>query len=135
MLYRIFQPELTPLDPVPWPWTWVAGFCAGLLTGAYNTPGPPVVIYADACSWEKDRFRVNLQSFFIFCSAFTLIGHLLQGSLTKAILLGYGWVLIGIVGGMAAGIALDKYIPADLFRRLVQLLLLVIGGTMIWSIF
>ncbi|MFK7801164.1 MAG: sulfite exporter TauE/SafE family protein [Anaerolineae bacterium] len=135
MLYRIFQPELTPMDPAPKPLTWAAGFFAGLLTGAYNTPGPPVVIYGDVCCWEKDRFRVNLQSFFIFCSSVTLFGHLLQGRLTASVMMSYGWVLVGIFGGMSAGIMLDKYIPANVFRWLVQILLLVIGATMIWSIF
>ncbi|MFT5193551.1 MAG: putative membrane protein YfcA [Candidatus Promineifilaceae bacterium] len=135
MLYRIFKPKLPPMDPAPRQLTWVVGFFAGLLTGAYNAPGPPVIIYGDMCGWEKNRFRVNLQSFFIFCSGVTLIGHIVQGRMTGALLTNYGWGLIGIVGGLTAGILLDKYIPAAVFRWLVQILLLIIGATMIWSIF
>ena len=134
-LYRIFQPELTPMDPAPKPITWASGFAAGMLTGAYNAPGPPVVIYGDICCWEKSRFRINLQSFFIFCSSVTLVGHLIQGRVTGALMVNYMWVVVGILSGMAAGIALDKYIPATVFRWLVQLLLLVSGITMIASIF
>ena len=133
--YRVFQPELTPMDPAPKPLTWGAGFVSGMLTGAYNTPGPPVVIYGDVCCWEKNRFRVNLQSFFIFCSALTLVGHLVQGRLTTSLVGMYGWVALGIFGGMAAGIVLDPYIPSNVFKRLVQILLTVIGITMIWSVF
>ncbi len=133
--YRVFQPELTPMDPAPRPLTWGAGFISGLLTGAYNSPGPPVVIYGDVCCWEKERFRVNLQSFFIFCSTLTLVGHFVQGRLTADLWGMYGWVFAGILSGLAAGIALDRFIPAQLFKRLVQLLLTVIGLSMIWSVF
>lgn len=135
VIYRVVQPELTPMEPAPRPITWGAGFMSGVLTGAYNAPGPPVVIYGDACCWEKDRFRVNLQSFFIFCSALTLVGHVVQGRVTGSLMGLYVWAFVGVIGGMTAGIMLDKYIPATLFKWLVQILLLVIGVSMIWSVF
>lgn len=135
VLYRIYQPDLPPLNPAPKPATWAAGFTAGMLTGAYNTPGPPIIIYGDMCGWEKDRFRINLQSFFIFCSTLTLVGHVIQGRITSTLMLNYVWVIIGIISGMAAGILLDKYMSANIFKWMVQLLLLLIGGSMILSAF
>lgn len=135
VFYRIYQPEITPMDPAPKPLTWTAGFASGLLTGAYNSPGPPVVIFGDACCWEKDRFRVNLQTFFIFCSTLTLVGHGVQGRLNMGLMGLYVWVVVGIVTGLATGILLDRFIPENLFKWLVQILLLIIGMSMIWSAF
>ncbi len=46
-------------------WAYGTGFVAGMLGGAYNTSGPPVVIYGDAQRWPPAEFKSNLQGFFL----------------------------------------------------------------------
>lgn len=48
------------------PWAWGVGFLAGMLGGAYNTFGPPLIIYGQAREWPPDEFRANLQTLFMW---------------------------------------------------------------------
>ena len=55
-------------------WAYVAGFSSGLLSGAFNTGGPPVIVFANARGWTADQFRGNLQTYFLltsFCLLYT----------------------------------------------------------------
>jgi uncharacterized protein len=45
-------------------WAYPAGFIAGCLGGAYNTSGPPVIVYGSLRRWPKEEFRAVLQAFF-----------------------------------------------------------------------
>ncbi|MFQ5856424.1 MAG: hypothetical protein ACE5LU_12350, partial [Anaerolineae bacterium] len=51
-------------------WVYPVGFVAGCLGGAYNTPGPPVIVYGSLRQWPKQEFRAMLQAF--FCLNFDL---------------------------------------------------------------
>jgi len=44
------------------------GFLAGILGGAYNANGPPIVIYGVMRGWKKEAFRASLQGFFFVSS-------------------------------------------------------------------
>lgn len=66
-------------------WSYCTGFLGGLFGGAYNTPGPPIIVYASCQEWEPDTFKGNLQTFFIQNSIIVLLGHFLSGSFTPEI--------------------------------------------------
>jgi uncharacterized membrane protein YfcA len=68
---------------------WLAlpfGFLAGILGGAYNTNGPPIIIYAVFRGWTKDQFRASLQGFFLVSNLLIIAGHGLSGLWTREIL-------------------------------------------------
>ena len=46
-------------------WAYAAGLVGGMLGGAYNTSGPPVIVYADCRRWSPDVFKSNLQGYFV----------------------------------------------------------------------
>jgi hypothetical protein len=108
-------------------WALLAGFAGGLLGGAYNTAGPPVILYADTQRWEPDRFKSNLQGYFIVNSAQVLIGHYFAGNFRPEVLRWLPYALPAIAAGLLAGALLDKRIPPLLFRRIVLVMLLVMG--------
>jgi uncharacterized membrane protein YfcA len=108
-------------------WAYVFGWLAGVLGGAYNTSGPPVVIYGTGRQWSRDEFKGNLQAFFLLCDLTVVLGHVFAGTLTRHVLGLFLPALPVILLGALAGIALDRFIPPVLFRRLVLLLLLVLG--------
>ena len=62
----------------------MAGLLSGILTGAYNVGGPPVVIYADARRWTPDAVRSNLQSFFLLKGVMLVGVHALSQKLHRA---------------------------------------------------
>ena len=108
-------------------WAYLAGFAAGLLGGAYNTSGPPVILYGHCRRWSRDSFKSNLQGFFALNSVVILLSHLLAGNYTadvwRLVPFGLGAAVIGIL----VGTRLDKRLNPDTFRKIVLILLLVLG--------
>lgn len=108
-------------------WGPLAGLLGGLLGGAFNTGGPPVIVYATARGWESETFKANLQVLFLFNTAMQLALFASWGMLTPEILrldlIGTPALLVGLVAGMWASSRLD----AVRFRRVVLALLVVFG--------
>lgn len=114
-------------------WAYGAGFLAGILGGAYNTNGPPVIIYGNCRSWSPAAFKSNLQGFFVLSSTVMLVTHFLAGNYTPQVWRGVLVALPAVVLSIAAGVQLSKRIDAAAFRRLVLLLLLLLGAWLIVS--
>ena len=128
-LYALADLRLPHLDGPAW--AWGAGLLAGMLGGAYNTSGPPVIIYGDCRRWPRDEFKSNLQGFFILISAAVLVSHLVKGTITADIVR-YGlYAMPGMVAAMLLGFASDRWLSPPAFRRVVLLLLVVMGLRMV----
>lgn len=112
-------------------WAFAAGFSSGILSGAFNTGGPPVIVFADASGWTAERFRGNLQTYFVLISVFILATHALVGHFTPAV---WRTALIGVpalLAGQLLGVRLCRYIDPARFRRLVLVLLLLLGAQLL----
>ncbi len=112
-------------------WAYFTGFLSGLLGGAYNTNGPPIIIYATCRGWQPNVFKGNLQSFFLINSLMIIAGHAIGGSFTAEIWRMFLGGLPGIALGLLVGASLDKWINLVVFRKIVLLLLFVMGVNMI----
>jgi uncharacterized protein len=108
-------------------WAYSAGLVGGLLGGAYNTSGPPVIVYADCRRWPPDIFKSNLQGYFIISSLAVLATHALNGNITPPVWKAFWWTLPFIGVGLLAGLSLDRWLNPILFRRVVLILLVVMG--------
>ncbi len=111
--------------------TFLVGFGAGVLGGAYNTNGPPVVIYGMLRDWPPDRFRATLQSYFLPTGLFILAGHGTAGLWTSEVLRLFAFSLPGLVLGVWAGGRVNKTLTHDVFRRAVHISLVVMGVLLI----
>lgn len=113
-------------------WVYVIGFLAGLLTGAYNAGGPPLVIYGNCQRWTPQMFRSNLPAFFLINSLMALVAHLLQGNFTIEI---WRYVLYStplFVLGLGIGTAIALRLKPTLFRNVVLLLLFLTGLSLLY---
>lgn len=113
-------------------WAYIAGFAAGVLGGAYNTAGPPVIIYGNCRRWPSARFKSNLQGFFMFNSALIVGSHLVANNYTPLVLKSMLVALPAVGVGILVGVRLAKKISGGLFRKIVLWLLLGIG---VWLLF
>lgn len=108
-------------------WGPLAGLFGGLIGGAFNTGGPPIIVYATARGWEAGTFKANLQVLFLFNTVTQIALFASWGMLTPQILrldlIGLPALLIGLGAGIWASSRLD----AVMFRRIVLVLLLVFG--------
>jgi hypothetical protein len=113
-------------------WTLFFGFLAGLLGGAYNTAGPPVIIYGHCRRWTSDSFKANLQGFFLIVSAWVAVSHGFNHNLTPIVWRSYVCGLIPIGLGLWLGLRLDPHLDPALFRRIVLWVLVFLGIRLIF---
>ncbi len=103
------------------------GLASGVLGGAYNTNGPPVVMYAALRNWAPGSFRATLQAYFFLTGFFIVLGHGLSGLWTELVIGLYLRALPFMAAALLAGGLLSRRLPAQRFARLVYVLLLVLG--------
>lgn len=113
-------------------WGLAAGLLAGLLGGAYNTAGPPAIIYGDCRRWPPPEFKSNLQAFFMVSDGLVLLGHAFAGNLTRTVMSHYAVALPAIVLGLGLGLSLERRISLAGLRMLALALLLMLGARLIW---
>lgn len=132
-LYALFAPVIPELktDRTMGPFA----FVSGLLSGAYNVGGPPIIIYADARRWTADQMRSNLQGFFMFKGAVLLVAHALSGNFTLDVWMGFAWSIPAMITGLLVGFALYGRIDDARFRQIVLWLLVAVGGKMLFDIY
>lgn len=128
-IYALLSPKLPQLAHRGWAYGF--GFVAGLFGGAYNMPGPPVIIFGNCRGWPPVEFKGNLQGFFVVNSLAVVLVHVFGGNFTSDV-----WpnILLGIPGmivGLIAGFLLSKRINAELFRKIVLFLLIILGVQLI----
>ena len=110
---------------------WLVGGTAGVLGGAYNTNGPPVVAYGMLRGWPPESFRATLQGYFLPTGLAILAGHGLAGLWTAAVLESFAYSLPGIVLGVLLGGLLNKKLTHRAFTRLVYASLVIMGAVML----
>ncbi|MFH1022704.1 MAG: sulfite exporter TauE/SafE family protein [Planctomycetota bacterium] len=108
-------------------WAYAAGAAAGVLGGAYNTDGPPVVVYGSCRRWNPLEFKSNLQGVFFVNSVVILGAHAAAGNLTGPVWGHFLAALPAVAAGAVAGVGLDRFVSATMFRRIMLALLLVLG--------
>ena len=108
-------------------WAYLFGLFSGLGAGAYNIAGPPMIIYGDTQRWEPQRFKGNLHGCFLVITTVAILTHSLSGNMTAEVLRKSLIALPFVLAGAWAGTALDRFIDRTVFRRIVLVLLLVLG--------
>lgn len=103
------------------------GFIAGILGGAYNTAGPPIVIYGTMRQWDPGAFRATLQGYFLPTWLFIMLGHAFSGLWTASIWQLYFISLPVLFLAFFIGNRLNRSMPANKFHRYIHILLAGIG--------
>ena len=123
--YNLFVPDLPKL--LNEKWAFVTGLIAGILGGAYNTNGPPVVIYGILRRWNPEKFRATLQGYFLPTGLAILITHGLAGMWTTQVVRLYGYSIPVIIGAVLLGEKVNLLIPQGKFDKIIYGFLVVIG--------
>ncbi len=76
-VFRLVGPELGKLENDRW--APMFGFASGFLGGAYNTFGPPIVIFGSMRKWQAETYRVSVQGFYLPVCAIVLSVHFASG--------------------------------------------------------
>lgn len=103
------------------------GFVAGVLGGAYNTSGPPIVIYSSMRRWARESFRATLQGYFLVTGIVTMSVHGAAGLWTPPVFAYFAWSAPAVLLATLLGNRLNLSIPPEKFRLYIHLLLLLLG--------
>jgi uncharacterized membrane protein YfcA len=124
-LYNLVVPNLPELKNENW--AYLTGIIAGILGGAYNTNGPPVVIYGILKRWDPEKFRATLQGYFFPTGLAILITHGLAGMWTSQVVNYYLYSIPVILAGVIIGGFVNKLIPQGKFDKIIYGFLVIIG--------
>ncbi|MHC4167474.1 MAG: sulfite exporter TauE/SafE family protein [Planctomycetota bacterium] len=130
-LYKLFKPKLFTLanDRL----ACIFGLASGILGGAYNTNGPPVVIYGTLRRWDPEKFRATLQGYFFPTGALIAIGHCIGGLWTRPVLQNYAFSLPVILVAIILGGRINRRIPKARFDNYIYIFLVILGACLLVS--
>ena len=108
-------------------WVWVFGITGGVLGGAYNTSGPPVILFGNCREWQPDEFKSNLAGFFLVGSIMAAFTHWANGNITLTVSSLFLQSLPALLLGFIMGQFLDRWLKPEVFRKIVLILLIALG--------
>jgi hypothetical protein len=113
-------------------WAYLAGFAGGITSTLFGAGGPPYAIYLSHRPLAKEQFRATLTLTTVFSIgmrvvAFALTGLLLQ----REVLLTAAAALPAAFIGVSLASRLFRHVSHELLLRLVALLLLATGGSLV----
>lgn len=114
-------------------WVYPAGFLSGCLAGAYNAPGPPVIVYGSLRRWPRDEFRAVLQAIFFVNGVLVVMSHLFAQRVTGDVLVLYALALPALALGIVVGSRVDRFVDRDRFRTLVTVMILGLGLALVFG--
>lgn len=107
------------------------GFIAGILGGAYNTNGPPTVIYGVLRRWSSQHFRATLQGIFFPTGMIITISHGISGLWTGFVITTYLYALPAIIFAFFLGNKIHHKLNEDGFKKIIYSFILIIGIVLI----
>lgn len=121
-------------NPINKNYAYIFGLVSGLLGGAYNTNGPPIIIFGTLRNWTSSSFRATLQGIFLPVNLFIIFNHAIGGlwniTLFKTLLFSLPVVIIATI----AGGYLHKKIPTEKFQKYIYFLLIIIGIVLLFNL-
>lgn len=125
-LYDLLKPNLILLKSNNL--IWIFGLLSGFLGGAYNTNGPPVIIYGRLKAWEAENFRAILQTVFLPTNLIIIISQGVGGFWSKDVFSLFLMSLPFIFVGTILGNFIVKRIDSQKYIIIIDLLLTVVGS-------
>lgn len=124
-IYALARPKRG--RPISKTWVYPTGFVAGCLGAAYNTPGPPAVVYGSLRDWPRDEFRAAMQTLFFLNATLVVVSHSVARHVTADVLLLFAYAVPALVVGILVGTRVDERVNRDHFRLIVNLMILILG--------
>jgi hypothetical protein len=128
-IYSLLKPKIHRLKGEKY--SWIFGFIAGILGGAYNTNGPPIVIYSSLKKWNPQNFRATLQGYFFTTGIMVVVGHGIAGNFTNDVLSYFAYCIPIVILAVVLGARINKKIPVDRFHKFIYIILVVLGSMLI----
>lgn len=123
--YSLFNKRMVFQLPA---WTgYLFGFFSGILGGAFNMGGPPVVFYISTKDWLKIDVISSLSLFYLAQSTLIILFHILVGNISRNITLTFLEILPAEILGIVLGTYIFRNMSEEKYKKRLFILLLLIG--------
>jgi uncharacterized protein len=112
--------------------TFLCGFIAGILGGAYNVNGLLIAMYGAMKHWPPQRFRATMHSYFLPTGFLIMIGHGISGLWNAHVFTLFGFAFPAVLLAIYLGGKVNRSIPPGVFGRFVNGFLLILGVFLIF---
>lgn len=114
-------------------WTIFAGFLSGVFGGCIGAGGPPVIVYSTIQPWTKDQGKGTMAFFFLIAGLMISLSHAVSGLITSEVL-HYSLIsLPALCLGIWLGVTLYKRISDHGYKKMVFVLVFLLGCMMIFQ--
>ncbi len=107
------------------------GFFSGVLGGAFNMTGPPVVLYAFTRMWTKTIIFGSLNFYFLITSIVVVVFHVMAGNMTREVTLSFITFLPALFAGMYLGGRIFIRVNDENYRNGLHILLTLAGAMLL----
>lgn len=108
-------------------WGYLFGFASGILGGALNTNGPPILIYFFLKGWNKSRQKAFITGFFLFSSVTIVAAHAVSRLTTQNVLVDFLQFLPIVLIGQVIGAKMFDRISSVIYNRIILIFLGIVG--------
>ncbi len=103
------------------------GVVSGVLGGAFNTGGPPLVAHLYSTDHATDRIKATIQALFMVIGLARIPIAAAQGLMAPAVFVDSALLMPVVLLGVATGVRLGRRVPAERFRRVAWFALGALG--------
>jgi uncharacterized membrane protein YfcA len=131
----LFEFTLARRSRLRWP-PWLAmiiGLSSGILTGAFNVGGPPLVAYLYSQPWSKEEHVASLTAVFLSGGLIRVAMLLSYNELSPEIWTSAGWAVVPMLAAILCGNSLLVRVPEKKLRAGVFTVLLFLGGRYLFA--
>lgn len=117
------------------PWNYVALLFAGVMQGMFTSGGPFIALYATGALKDKKEFRATVTPVWTVLNIYLVYNMYKSGFYTDYVIKLSGIALIPVFGAIFIGNKINSKIEQKTFLKLVYVLLIVSGGTLLFTAF
>lgn len=90
---------------------------------------PPIVLFPANEGYEKNSFKANLALYGLITNIISIFQYFLEGMINERVTSAIGFCLLALIIGSVLGIFLSKKINEAEFKKIMLVLLVVMGFT------
>lgn len=109
-----------------------AGTLGGVLNGLFATGGPPVVLYLSSAMTDKTVYFATIQFYFAFTNLYATLMRVINGMITKEVLLHAGIGAVSCLLGDCLGRVVFDKLDGDKLKRIIYMGMIISGILMIF---
>ncbi|MBN1637447.1 MAG: sulfite exporter TauE/SafE family protein [Ignavibacteriales bacterium] len=114
-------------------YAYVSGFFSGLLGGAFNTSGPPIILYYSMKNYDKVFKKAQITGYFIVLSFFIVSIHFLTGLTTENVFWDFVRSIPVVVLGIIVGSFFFSRIRTEIYDKIILIILFLLAIYLILS--